>query len=104
MTQRSLTSMANSHGTDKGTVRPSRLWRAHNYTDVYEAYLWPLRDRQINLLEIGLGVRGNAWDARIVQGRNVTGGASMRTWSEYFPHARIFVRKLPRVMPNNFAA
>lgn len=89
MGQRSLTEIANSHGTDKGTVGPSRHWRAHNYTDVYDAYLSPLRDREITLLEIGLGVTGAAWEAKIAHGRNVAGGASMRTWSEYFPHGRI---------------
>ncbi len=90
MAQRSLTDIANSHGTDKGTAGPSRHWRAHNYTDVYEAYLWSWRDKAINLLEIGLGVPGGAWDAKIAHGRNGVGGASMKTWSEYFPHARIF--------------
>ena len=90
MGQRSLTEIANSHGTDKGTVGPSRLWRAHNYTDVYDAYLSPLRDRPVDVLEIGLGVTGAAWRAGIARGRNGTGGASMRTWSEYFPAAHVY--------------
>lgn len=85
----SLTEIANGYGTDKGTVGPSSAWGAHNYTDIYEAYLSSLRDRPINLLEIGLGVRGANWRSDIVHGRN-SGGASIKMWSKYFPKARIF--------------
>jgi hypothetical protein len=86
---RSLTEIANYYGTDKGTVGPSSDWGAHNYTDIYEAYLERFRRSPINLLEIGLGVTGEHWDARIVHGRN-TGGASMRMWYDYFQNARIY--------------
>jgi hypothetical protein len=88
MTPRSLTELANEHGSDKGTVGPSAEWGAHNYTDVYEAYLEPLRSLPISLLEIGLGVTGERWQSRIVHGRN-TGGASLKMWRDYFPQARI---------------
>lgn len=81
--------IANEEGTDKGTVGPTRKWRAHNYTDIYEAYLAPLREEPITLLEIGLGVDGPHWDARIVQGCNAQGGASLRMWYRYLPSARI---------------
>lgn len=85
----SLTQLANLYGSDKGTVGPSRAWSAHNYTDIYEAYLARDRYSEITLLEIGLGVVGKRWDAQIVQGCN-TGGASLKMWYDYFPHARIF--------------
>ena len=85
----SLTDLANLHGSDKGTVGPSIECMAHNYTDVYEAYLGGYRQAPITLLEIGLGVLGDRWQARIVQGRN-TGGASIKMWHDYFPKARVF--------------
>ncbi len=90
MDHRSLTDIANLYGTDKGTVGPSKNWIAQNYTDVYEAYLAPYRHESITLLEIGLGVTGPAWDARIAHGRNRMGGASARMWYAYFPRARIY--------------
>lgn len=62
----------------------------HNYTDTYEAYLWPLRHEPIKLLEIGLGVSGDAWHSLIVTGRNQTGGASLKMWHDYFPAASIY--------------
>jgi len=88
--QESLTAIANTHGTDKGTIGPSETWRAHNYTDVYEAYLCKKRNQPIKLLEIGLGVKGEAWQANIVHGRNTVGGASLKMWYDYFPRARIY--------------
>jgi hypothetical protein len=87
---RSLTSIANEEGTDKGTLGPVDDWTANGYTDVYEAYLHPLRQKPIALLEIGLGVDGPNWHAAIAQGRNAGGGASLRMWSRYFPYAQIF--------------
>ena len=85
-----LTVIANEEGTDKGTIGPVDDWSAHNYTDVYEAYFFPLRRMPITLLEVGLGVDGPNWHAEIAQGRNAQGGGSMRMWYRYFPDARIF--------------
>ncbi|MDW3193369.1 MAG: hypothetical protein R8G66_13435 [Cytophagales bacterium] len=84
----SLTELANQFGSDKGTIGPSDNWQALNYTDVYDAYLEPLRDQPIRLLEIGIGATGDRWDARIVHGRN-SGGASIKMWEAYFPKADI---------------
>ncbi len=86
---KSLTDIANEYGTDKGTLGPSENWGGHNYTDLYDAYLWPLRDQPVHLLEIGLGVTGDAWDARIVVGRNSGGGASIKMWYDYFPRGQL---------------
>lgn len=89
MACKSLTELANLHGSDKGTVGPSPRWPANNYTDIYHAYLEDRRHRDIAILEIGLGVAGDRWDARIVHGRN-SGGASLKMWHDYFPHGRIY--------------
>ena len=87
---RSLTELANHHGTDKGTIGPSHAWGAWNYTDIYEGYFEPYRDAPISILEIGLGVKGDRWTAKIVHGRNAEGGASFKLWRDYFPRAEIY--------------
>jgi hypothetical protein len=86
---KSLTELANYHASDKGTSGPSNTWPVHNYTDVYDAYLNPLRERSLTMLEIGLGVTGENWHSAIVHGRN-SGGASLKMWYDYFPNATIF--------------
>jgi SAM-dependent methyltransferase len=83
-----LADIADRHGCDKGRRGPSATWNANNYVDIYEAYFQHRRNEPINLLEIGLGVTGANWDAKIVHGRN-TGGASMKMWRDYFPSAKI---------------
>ncbi len=85
----SLTEIANKFGTDKGTIGPSKRWNAHNYSDIYEAYLNEFRYNELNFLEIGLGVVGDKWRSDIVHGKN-SGGASIRMWYEYFKNSNIF--------------
>ncbi len=87
---KSLTDIANQYGTDKGTLGPSLTYGAHNYTDIYEAYLSRYRQNPVNILEIGIGVDGDRWNAYIVHGRNKTGGASLKMWKDYFPRGEIF--------------
>lgn len=87
----SLTDIANRCGTDKGTVAPSEWWGANNYTDVYAGYLHHMRYRPIRLLEIGGGIPGTNFDARIAHGSNVEGGGSLKMWREFFPHGIICV-------------
>jgi hypothetical protein len=62
----SLDAIGIRHGTDKASFH-------HNFLIFYERFFAPLRGRSdLKLLEIGI------YD-----------GASLRTWSDYFPHARI---------------
>jgi len=60
-----LDSIGLRHGTDKSSAH-------HDYLNFYEFFFEPLRYAQLRLLEIG-----------------VFGGASLRTWEEYFPNAAI---------------
>lgn len=83
-----LADIADRYSCDKGTRGPSARWIANNYADVYQAYLHHRRDEPIRLLEIGLGVTGPNWEAKIVHGGN-TGGASMKMWADYLPNAQI---------------
>jgi hypothetical protein len=85
----SLTELANRFGSDKGTAGPGPGFPGHHYTSVYETYLGGYRDRAFSLVEIGLGVKGDRWEAKLVQGRN-SGGASVKMWRGYFPRAQIY--------------
>ena len=85
----SLGEIADLHGSDKGLVGPSRKWSSNNYVDVYEALFCSLRRDPVIVLEIGIGVRGDRWDAKIVHGRNPEGGASLRMWADYFPKSKV---------------
>jgi hypothetical protein len=51
----------------------------HHYTQHYETHFGPVRRKPLTVLEIGVG--GNEDPA--------SGGASLRMWKAYFPHARI---------------
>lgn len=52
------------YGTDKSTT--------HNFTPAYDAYLSPLRNQSLNLLEIG-----------------ISEGPSLKMWEEYFQKGQI---------------
>lgn len=54
-------------------------WGKHWYTQHYERYLRPIRNKRLNLLEIGVGGYTDKRD----------GGQSLRMWKAYFPKARI---------------
>jgi len=63
-----LTLLANKYGSDKGTEHGSK----HGFTEVYDQYFLELKERELNVLEIG-----------------VNDGASLKMWYEYFPKASI---------------
>lgn len=61
-----LDDIAVRHGTDKSSLK-------HDFAQVYEPFVAAWREKPIHMLEIG-----------------VLNGASLRTWHEYFPFARIW--------------
>ncbi|RCG25478.1 class I SAM-dependent methyltransferase [Streptomyces diacarni] len=67
----SLTELAQLHGSDK--------WGTHRYTTHYERHFHPLRHLPLRVLEIGVGGHDDP----------EAGGASLRMWRDYFPHARV---------------
>lgn len=67
-----LVALAERFGTDK--------WGRHWYAPHYERHLAPFRDREIALLEIGVGGYD---DPR-------AGGESLRMWQAFFPKARVY--------------
>lgn len=70
--QVALTELAARHGSDK--------WGIHFYTQHYQRYWEPIRDRQLTLLEIGVGGFGDP----------DSGGASLRMWKSYFPRSQVY--------------
>ena len=70
---RTLDEIFNANGTDKGSQFGCPGYAPHNLGPVYEEAFAPLRLEPIKLLEIG-----------------VQGGASIKSWLEYFPSAQIY--------------
>jgi len=68
-----LEEMAARHGTDKHSTG------GHCYARHYARHFASFRDREIKLLEIGIGGYEDA----------AQGGESLRLWKEYFPKAQI---------------
>ena len=66
-----LTELAEEFGSDK--------WGVHRYTPHYERHFTAFRDRAALVLELGIG--GYA--------REKQGGASLKMWKWFFPHAEI---------------
>jgi hypothetical protein len=67
-----LTEIARKYNTDKAT--------GHSYTPHYDFHFSHLREKEIKLLEIGVGGYSNPEE----------GGGSLKMWKEYFSKASIF--------------
>lgn len=67
----SLSDLGKKHKTDKWNADHS--FKGRSYLDVYEDYFAEYKDREINILEIG-----------------VRQGGSLKTWKDYFSKAKIF--------------
>lgn len=79
-----LDEIALRHGTDKASS-------GHNYVKRYETYFERLRGQHLTILELGWG--GHEDPAQ--------GGASARTWRDYFPYATVVVVDIePKVNDN----
>lgn len=65
----SLLDLGLKHGTDKAHI----AFLEETYLDIYQRYLEPLRQQQLNLLELG-----------------VRRGSSLRMWKAYFPNGQIY--------------
>jgi hypothetical protein len=62
-----------AHQTDKASQFSRTYAQPHNYLVHLERFFEPMRDKEIELLEIGCG-----------------GGESVRTWLEYFTKAHVY--------------
>src|SRR5688572_4842863 len=66
-----LTLLSDNLNSDKGTTLGVG-GHAHRYTFIYESFFAQLRDKKLNILEIG-----------------IQKGPSLKMWEQYFPHATI---------------
>jgi len=75
-----LRDLFNRYNCDKGSK--------HNYERVYEQFFEPLKDKEINILEVGIYY-----------------GRSLQVWKEYFPKAQIYgIDTFQRIQPNEIQA
>ena len=72
LNENDLNKLAVIHGTDK--------WNLHWYTQHYAKHFYHLKDKKMNMLEIGVGGDDNP----------LKGGNSLRMWKSYFSKAKIF--------------
>lgn len=77
---KTLSEIMKFFGSDKSTY--------HTYTDIYEKYFLPLKNKNILLFELGLGT--NNTDVPSNMGESGKPGASLRGWKEFFPNGEIY--------------
>jgi len=78
-----LRTLALLYGTDK--------WGGHWYAQHYEKHFAALRNKPLNVLEIGVGGYDNSKQ----------GGGSLRMWRTYFPKSRIYGIDIYDKSPHN---
>lgn len=77
----------------------SSLHKHHNYSLLYHELFKTMRNKKINILEIGIGsinptIPSNMTGGEL--GRVYRPGASIRGWYEYFPNAEIYCCDIDR--------
>jgi hypothetical protein len=80
---KTLTQIINFYGSDKNLS---------NYTPKYEEVFESIRNEKFSMLEIGIGTiipwaQSSMANTRVP---NYKPGASLRSWQEYFPNAKIY--------------
>lgn len=72
--------------SDKGGLQITTTW--HNYTTFYYNLFKDLKDKPLNIFELGIGSQKSEFPCNM--GENGRPGASLYGWREFFPHANIF--------------
>ena len=81
-----LTPLFNKYGSDKGNLN-----NKHNYSNVYESLFYKLRNKKLNLMEIGLGSVDQNIDFHMkFMGKDYKPLASLYAWRDYFDNAIIY--------------
>lgn len=75
-------------GRNKSDKGNKDLTKSHNYTTIYSKLFKKLRDKPIDLFELGLGT--NNIDVPSNMGVNARPGASLYGWAEFFPGGKIY--------------
>jgi len=81
-----LCPLMDKYGSDKGPRKGDSTH--HTYTEVYHELFKGMVERRLNVFEMGLGTNNTNFPANM--GPNGRPGASLRGWSEYFPHSSIY--------------
>jgi hypothetical protein len=75
-----------AYGSDKGPRANNTTH--HTYTDVYYQLFKDIKDKPLNLFELGIGTNNIAIPCNM--GPNGRPGASLRAWRAFFPNASIY--------------
>lgn len=81
-TMNPLTELANKYGSDKGSTMIYN-GKPHLYTEIYHRYFEKLRNRKLNILEIGLDT------ATHLRGQPIN-APSLFMWRDYFPKSQVY--------------
>lgn len=88
-----LNKLCDKYGSDKGSMNHSEIghpynWKPHNYTKVYSELFYPLKEKELVLLEVGIGTNNPNLPSSM--GETGKPGASLRVWRDYFKNAKIY--------------
>jgi len=78
--------------SDKGSIDITKSW--HNYTTYYYYLFKDLKDKPLNIFELGIGSQKSEFPNNM--GENGRPGASLYGWKEFFPNANIFGADIDR--------
>lgn len=78
-----LSDLFNKYGSDKDT---------NGYSHLYSFVFTPLKDQQLNILEIGIGTmtKGAKSSMKGYMPDSYKPGASLRAWRDFFPNSQIY--------------
>ena len=88
-----LCKIMNKNGSDKGS--------GHNYTKFYHHIFKSMRDKQLNILEIGVGTVNPGMKSNMCFSYGYIPGASHRGWAEYFNNSTIYGCDIDRNIVTN---
>ncbi len=92
-----LTTLMNKYGSDKGNSN-----NKHNYTKFYDSLFSNIKNKKLNLMEIGLGSIDSEIDFHMkFMGNNYQPLASLFAWREYFINSNIFGADIDRTLIKN---
>lgn len=80
-----------AYGSDKGGFVGMSL---HNYTSLYHQLFKKIRNKEINLFELGIGTTDRSIPFNM--GGAGVPGASLRGWRDYFPKGNIYSADIDR--------
>jgi hypothetical protein len=62
----------------------------HNYTNYYSKIFDSIREKNMNILEVGIGSINPSIPSNMSGSKNYVPGSSLKAWREYFPNSNIY--------------